>query len=142
LKEARLARGLSQEDIAHAAGISARTLQRIETGQPPSFESARALSAFFEPLGVDLRMIDAPPAAPDAASQRPTHADRNLRWSRRGITLGGLGSLVGQVAGFSQGMMTSAELGTGLGLLGLGVGLCFLLVEVLDRKFYRERDLP
>jgi transcriptional regulator with XRE-family HTH domain len=135
LKGARLARGLSQEDIAHAAGISGRTLQRIETGQQPSFETARALAAFFEALGIDVRLTGEPPA-PEATPRSPK-VDRNLRWSRRGILLGGIGSLAGQVAGFVQGTMTSADLGMGLGLLGLGMGVCFLIVDVLDRKFYR-----
>lgn len=142
LKEARIARGMSQEDAAEAAGISARTLQRIETGQPASFETARALAALFETLGVDVRMTGAatpdpgrkaPPPAPPA----PRGASAGARWSRRGITLGGTASLAGIVIGFAQGGMTSGELGAGLGLLGLGVGVAFLIVEILDRTLYR-----
>ncbi len=139
LKEARVARGMSQEDAADAAGISARTLQRIETGQPASFETARALAALFETLGVDVRMTanpepEAPPAAPAPPTREPS---LGARWSRRGILLGGTASLAGIVIGFAQGGMTSGELGAALGLLGLGVGVAFLIVEILDRTLYR-----
>ena len=51
LKRIRKERGWSQEQLAELTGLSARTIQRIERGQTPSLESARAMAAVFE---VDL----------------------------------------------------------------------------------------
>ncbi len=48
LRERRLARGWSQEDLAAASGVSTRTIQRIERGQEPGPETIRSLAAAFE----------------------------------------------------------------------------------------------
>ncbi|MEM7292794.1 MAG: 2TM domain-containing protein [Pseudomonadota bacterium] len=67
IKELRIGKGLSQEELAQVADISVRTLQRIEAGDKPSLESARALASA---LDVSLPTIqgevdpDSPP--PDA----------------------------------------------------------------------------
>ena len=43
----RLQRGWSQEQLAELSGLSARTIQRIERGQPASLETSKALGAVF-----------------------------------------------------------------------------------------------
>ena len=44
----RLARGLRQEDLAHALGVSRQTINAIETGRYlPSLPLALALARFF-----------------------------------------------------------------------------------------------
>ena len=55
VRKLRLQRGWSQEQLAEMTGLSARTIQRIERGQKPSLESARAMAAVFE---VDLSTFD------------------------------------------------------------------------------------
>lgn len=62
LAEARLARVMSQEEAAIASDLSARTIQRIEAGQPASLESTKALLTIF---GADI-LCD-PAARADAA---------------------------------------------------------------------------
>lgn len=48
VKKLRLQRGWSQEQLAEMAGVTPRTIQRIERGQNPSLETARALASVFE----------------------------------------------------------------------------------------------
>jgi transcriptional regulator with XRE-family HTH domain len=48
IQKLRLQRGWSQQQLADASGLSVRTIQRIEAGQPPSLESLKCLAAVFE----------------------------------------------------------------------------------------------
>ncbi|WP_442799507.1 2TM domain-containing protein [Pantoea vagans] len=53
-KEHRLARAWSQEQLAELAGLSTRTVQRIENGERPGLETLSALAAVFEVNVADL----------------------------------------------------------------------------------------
>ncbi len=72
IRDIRLDRGLSQEQLAYMAGISPRTLQRIERGATPSIESlkclASALDVKFEDLREETAMIS-------STSQTPTRSN-------------------------------------------------------------------
>lgn len=66
VRKLRLVKGWSQEQLAELAGVSIRTIQRIERGQAPSLETRNALAAVFEvdisewPLeGVDMNTTTA-----------------------------------------------------------------------------------
>ena len=48
IQKLRLRRGWSQEQLAELSGLSVRTVQRLERGQPASMESLKALGAAFE----------------------------------------------------------------------------------------------
>lgn len=48
VKEYRLARAWSQEQLAEMAALSVRTVQRIENQEQPSLETLSALAAVFE----------------------------------------------------------------------------------------------
>ncbi|MDU8926719.1 helix-turn-helix domain-containing protein [Alisedimentitalea sp. MJ-SS2] len=48
IRKMRLDQGWSQEQLAEMAGISTRTLQRIERGAPASTETLKCLAAVFE----------------------------------------------------------------------------------------------
>lgn len=48
VKKLRLKRGWSQEQLAELAGVSVRTIQRIERGFTPGLETAKALASVFE----------------------------------------------------------------------------------------------
>lgn len=50
----RLQRGWSQSQLAEMAGMSSRTVQRIEQGRRPSLETCKALASVFE---VDLSIM-------------------------------------------------------------------------------------
>jgi transcriptional regulator with XRE-family HTH domain len=67
LRERRLARGWSQEQLAERSGLSVRTIQRVENGDSPGLASMTALAAAFG-LGVDeLVTVGQPPSAAAAA---------------------------------------------------------------------------
>lgn len=61
LQRARVAAGLSQEDVAHAAGISSFTYRKLEHGQSnpgtPANPRLRTLAALADVLGVDVREL-------------------------------------------------------------------------------------
>lgn len=48
IKELRLARHWSQEQLAEMSGLSVRTIQRIENGENAGLESLKSLAAVFE----------------------------------------------------------------------------------------------
>ena len=48
LKQLRLSRHLSQVQLAQMSGLSARTIQRIESGHSPSVESLKCLASVLE----------------------------------------------------------------------------------------------
>ena len=54
VKKLRLQKGWSQEHLAELTDLSIRTIQRVERGQKPSFETARSLAILFE---VDLSIF-------------------------------------------------------------------------------------
>jgi transcriptional regulator with XRE-family HTH domain len=51
----RTDRGWSQEQVAEMAGLSSRTVQRVENGDKPSAETAKALAAVFEIPLIELQ---------------------------------------------------------------------------------------
>ena len=53
IRKLREDRGISQEQLAEAAGLSLRTIQRVEAGHRVSYASLRTLAATFE-INVDL----------------------------------------------------------------------------------------
>ncbi|MES2035826.1 MAG: 2TM domain-containing protein [Pseudomonadota bacterium] len=57
IQKLRLQRGWSQEQLADVSGLSVRTIQRLERGQPGSLESMNALAAVFE---IDLDSLKEP----------------------------------------------------------------------------------
>ena len=48
IQKLRLKRGWSQQQLAEAAGLSARTIQRVEAGHPASIETLKSIAAVFE----------------------------------------------------------------------------------------------
>ena len=48
LQDRRTAQGWTQEQLAEHAGLSVRTIQRIERGAPATLETLKCLAAVFE----------------------------------------------------------------------------------------------
>ena len=55
LKQLRLSRNLSQEQLANMSGLNVRTIQRIESGQKASTESVKCIAAA---LDVDISTLN------------------------------------------------------------------------------------
>ncbi|MCU5772434.1 helix-turn-helix domain-containing protein [Erwiniaceae bacterium BAC15a-03b] len=54
VRNLRLARAWSQEQLAEMASLSVRTVQRIENGEQPSLETLSALAAVFDTSVAEL----------------------------------------------------------------------------------------
>lgn len=61
IRPLRLEKGWSQEQLAAIAGLSTRTVQRIENGEQASLETLTAIAAA---LGVQVSDLNAPPQTP------------------------------------------------------------------------------
>lgn len=70
IKELRIKKGWSQEELAEFSGLSVRTVQRIEQGAQPSRESLRALSATFS---IPQSELVSSGATPDPEGHRQRH---------------------------------------------------------------------
>ncbi|MDH2068887.1 helix-turn-helix domain-containing protein [Pantoea sp. GD03673] len=80
-KEHRLARAWSQEQLAEMAGLSTRTVQRIENGERPGLETLSALAAVFE---VNVADLTGPQNGEDQAlDQRIVDARRRIAGEAR-----------------------------------------------------------
>lgn len=66
MKKFRLRKGWSQEQLAEMAGLSVRTVQRLEKGHPASMESLKALASVFE---LELSQL---PQEPSMNPQEPS----------------------------------------------------------------------
>jgi len=55
IRNLRIERGWSQEQLAEISGVSTRTIQRIERGGKASLESLKCLAAVFETPISDLQ---------------------------------------------------------------------------------------
>lgn len=82
LREARLARTLSQRDLARMAGVTAKTVIDVELGrQEPRLRTIRQIAAALgvEPTEVDefRRAIEEKVAAQGQARRRPRDASRS-----------------------------------------------------------------
>ena len=74
IQKLRLQRGWSQEQLAELAGLSVRTVQRIERGRNPSAESLKAIAAVLDVDFGDLRE-----AHMTATADQNVSADEALR---------------------------------------------------------------
>jgi transcriptional regulator with XRE-family HTH domain len=64
LQKYRLQKGWSQEELASIAGVSTRTVQRIEKGEKASPDSLKALAAVFNLDFNDLKEHEMQPTSP------------------------------------------------------------------------------
>ena len=69
VRKLRLEKGLSQEQLAHMAGISTRTLQRIERGATASPETLKCIASVLETDFENLRKEQEMP--PDEQPELP-----------------------------------------------------------------------
>jgi transcriptional regulator with XRE-family HTH domain len=61
IQKLRLQRGWSQQQRAELSGLSSRTIQRIENGQPASAEALKSRASVFE---IDFTTLTSEPPPP------------------------------------------------------------------------------
>ncbi|MBV9189330.1 MAG: helix-turn-helix domain-containing protein [Betaproteobacteria bacterium] len=76
IQKLRLKRGWSQQQLADASGLSARTIQRLENGHAASTESLKCLAAVFE---VDFATLAPGDTMDDRKEQEAFRYVRRLR---------------------------------------------------------------
>jgi transcriptional regulator with XRE-family HTH domain len=77
LKQLRLTRLLSQEQLAQMSGLSVRTIQRIESGHVPSVESLKCLASVLE---VDVSTLTQENFTVDKPKETPRQLPIGLKW--------------------------------------------------------------
>lgn len=79
LKKVRLEHNWSQDQLAEIAGVSSRTIQRIENGSPPSMDTLKALAAGFGTTVEELRERLEAPDAPDTVFEDSSSMKATIR---------------------------------------------------------------
>ncbi len=116
VRDLRNRHGMSQESLAEAAGLSTRTIQRLERGGMASMETAMALASVFE--------IDAD-ALEDTSLEQVRllrSIERGHRFGTAGVALGAVGAVAGVGLDFANGGTSAATAGIALGVIGLLTG--------------------
>jgi transcriptional regulator with XRE-family HTH domain len=86
IKVAREVRKWSQEQLAEIAGLSTRTVQRVETGEPSGTDTRRALARAFDFDDIDV--LNKPfkiPTAEEMAEQEAAFEKDHTRLARRQV---------------------------------------------------------
>ncbi len=118
IKQMRVGKGLSQEELAQIADISVRTLQRVESGDAPSLETARSLASALE-VSLDTIRGDAP------AEVNNVDAIRHVK-KLRGFYAHLIQYAIGVVLFFTINLWTSPQhLWAIYPTMGWGVGVLF-----------------
>lgn len=144
IQRMRLKRGWSQQQLADASGLSARTVQRIESGHPGSVESIKSLAAVFE---VDFSTLTKEAIMTDGhADSLAIHERIAFKRARRirDFYLHFLMYFVANIACIAINLLTTPEriwfLGTTL-FWGIGVIFHAMTVFVFDKYFNGQWEL-
>lgn len=128
VKKLRESKSWTQEHLATAAGVSLRTIQRMEAHGSSSAESRLAVAAV---LGVPVENIH---LALDVGKSPVPAELRNIasgtRWGYAGVLVGALASAAGILSGSSS----PEEASTALGILGAVAGVLAGAIGVLSQR--------
>ena len=126
VRKLRESKAWSQDHLADAAGLSVRTIQRVESEGAASAETRMAVASALGVVPADL--------APKSS------APRLGRMAKAGIACAIAGVFLGAVAasvGIFTGPDTWAERGRDFGLLGLFVGISCAALGILASRVVR-----
>ncbi|MEM7277886.1 MAG: helix-turn-helix transcriptional regulator [Pseudomonadota bacterium] len=105
----RLQKGWSQEELALASGLSARTVQRLEAEGGGSVSSIKSLASALE---VNMHNLE----------EKPRTDLVGVRWGYAGVIVGTSCGVIGVMANWLHGAGGAFEAGLGLGVIGLLAG--------------------
>jgi DNA-binding XRE family transcriptional regulator len=132
IKKLRNQRSWSQDQLASIAGLSLRTVQRIENEGNASLESSKALASAFEIVVNDLK-IDAAEVAADDANRK------GRKYGFIGVAVGMVSAYTGITYSFMNGEISGFEAGVSYGGIGAACGICCAAIGVLSNKFELKR---
>ncbi len=121
IKRLRAERHWSQEELAIAAGLSSRTIQRLETESKGSVQSIKSIASALE---VDMHNIE----------EKPRTQLVGVRYGYGGAIVGGTISSIAILTNLLSGRMSSLEAGIYFGLLGAFLGLTFALIGWMSNR--------
>lgn len=128
VRKLRDSKSWTQEHLASAAGVSLRTIQRMEADGSASAESRLAIAAA---LGVPVENIHLALEARDTApSPELRRIASGTRWGYAGVCLGTLAS----AAGILSGSASPEQASTALGILGAVAGITAGAIGVLSQR--------
>lgn len=132
VRRLRTARGWSQEHLAQAAGLSVRTVQRVEAEGTASLATATCLAATFEVSLLALQLQDRPAPTP-AASANSLHPSWWLHAGLAVLTLAALRLAFDSAAGKGGGLFTAVDITAALA--GLALAALPLRQAIRGRQF-------
>lgn len=124
IKSIRKEKSWSQDHLASIAGISLRTLQRIEREGKASLESRKALASALDLKPVDLLSVESSLVSKNINSMH----------GYIGVFLGGACSYAAVTYALSQGQSTGFEAGATYGIVGALAGLCCFIIGHYGKK--------
>ena len=140
IQKLRLQRGWSQEQLAEVSGLSVRTIQRLERGQPASIESLKSLGAAFQIDFSDLQEPEMNPTVSQNVSADETLALAHVR-KIKGFYVHLATYVI--IIGFLLivNLLTYPRyLWVGWSALGWGIGLSFHALRVFDKVPFLNGD--
>ena len=140
LKEIRTGKGWSQEQLADISGVSARTIQRIESGERAGLESLKALAAALQITLSDLNGAASQEEVetPMLEKKETLDADKQAtrRWKEFFIHL----AVFMIVITWAHGLVRYFDLGTIWPNLITGGWGVFVFIHLLDVLYDNEED--
>jgi transcriptional regulator with XRE-family HTH domain len=134
IKNLRVERGWTQAQLAELSGVSQRTIQRIEKGQPATAETAKCLAAVFEVSLKELGLIEALDETQLTEDEKSEL--ENIRKIRHFIVELIAYLIIVPLICFAS-YVHNGEIRNGLGLaVGWGFWLAYQAIELFDTKAF------
>jgi len=115
VKRLRAEKGWSQDELAIAADVSTRTVQRIESEGSGSVSTVKSIASALE---VDMHNLE----------EKPRTQLVGVRFGYAGVVVGVVSAMTGIMAGWINGDSSAYEVGVSLGLVGLIAGIASALI--------------
>ncbi len=134
IKNLRIERGWTQAQLADFSGVSQRTIQRIEKGQPATAETAKCLAAVFE---VPLKELGLTEALDETQlTEEEKQELENIRKIRHFIVELIAYLIIVPLICFAS-YVHNGEIRNGLGLaVGWGFWLAYQAIDLFDTKAF------
>ncbi len=127
VKTLRLKNAWSQDQLAQAAGLSLRTIQRVENSGAASLDSRAAIAVV---LGVDAESL-----CQTVVSQTDKRLMKGITWGFAGLIFGLLSAYASITYALFEGYMLPSEAGIYYGSIGAFCGAGCAILSVLSEKF-------
>lgn len=133
IRKLRQDRALSQEELATAAGLSLRTVQRIESDGIASLESKKALAGVF---GIDSAGLD---DRREEKAEVEQALQREVRLGTIGAIVGGLSAYAAITLAVVQGKTSLGEAGVSYAFVAALTGFVCMLIGFAAKRRRRAR---